>query len=432
MTAEVTKVESMHDPDPSVRALVMRVAAVAGKHADEIVSLLVDEAVNEVEEIKADQRLLELATAGAQAAVVTNLQMLEHDLDVSSMEVPGAVVEYARVVAQRGFPFDLLERGTRVTRNVMLRWCLERLGELGDDPVVVARSAVDLMTRLTTWTDDLYRQVLHHYEIARETWLRERTAARTALIEAILAGRSVDVGDVERAFYYRLNQLHVGVIAWIDRSTSEDRLARLESAVSVLAKRCGAQSRPLFEPRDERTAWAWLPLGADAGVDLFEIASTFDGGDDSVTMAIGAMHEGAEGFVRTHRQATRAAMVARASQVPNLRVVFSESAGSVALMCSDLALASEWVRDVLGPLAVDDPPMAQYRETLRTFLASGGSYATTAVILTMHKNSVMYRLRKIEQLLGRSVRERRLDVENALALCEWLGSAVMEQSVRSD
>ncbi|RYF56310.1 MAG: PucR family transcriptional regulator, partial [Comamonadaceae bacterium] len=170
-------------------------------------------------------------------------------------------------------------------------------------------------------------------------------------------------------------------------------------------------------------------------VDLSEVASTIDGRDDSVTIALGAAHEGRKegrGSSAPTKQAVQAAVVARASQAPGLHAVPMEEVGAVALMCSDLELTRSWVNAVLGPLVADDPTIALYRETLRVFLTSGGSYTTAAISLNLHKNSVMYRLRKIEDLLGRSVRERRLDLENALALCAWLGPAVLHPFTPAD
>lgn len=80
---------------------------------------------------------------------------------------------------------------------------------------------------------------------------------------------------------------------------------------------------------------------------------------------------------------------------------------------------------MLGRLAADDPAAAQLRHTLREFLSSGGSFVATAEKLHLHRNSVAYRISKAEEQIGHSVRECRLDLENALALCHWLGAAVL-------
>lgn len=383
---------------------------------------------SEIPDIANDERLVELLSVGTEAAVVANVQMLEHDIDAKLMAMPGTVAEYARVVAQHGHPVSVLEHGSRLTRNVILHWCLEQLGEPGSEPEVVARAAVDLMTRLTAWTDELYRGLLDVYEGAHEAWLRHRTAARSARIDDLVNGRPVDVAEVETTLSYSLGQRHLGALAWLDPSERNDDLARLDRAITKLAHHLHCPSAPLFEPRDGRTAWVWFPLESHAQVDFSQLTSILDQGDRSIVIALGAVQAEREGFVRSHEQAVQAATVARASQVNELHVVPFEDVGAVALMCTDLALTRRWVLHVLGPLAEDEPTVAEHRDTLRIFLASGGSYTTTALSLTMHKNSVVYRIRKIEELLGRSVRERRIDLENALSLCNWLGASVLSST----
>jgi hypothetical protein len=83
------------------------------------------------------------------------------------------------------------------------------------------------------------------------------------------------------------------------------------------------------------------------------------------------------------------------------------------------------VLSTLAGLAGDDEHHARLRETLLVFLQSGGSYKTTAQQLTLHKNTVQYRIRKAEESLGRPVGDHRLDVELALQASHWLGSYVL-------
>jgi DNA-binding PucR family transcriptional regulator len=63
-----------------------------------------------------------------------------------------------------------------------------------------------------------------------------------------------------------------------------------------------------------------------------------------------------------------------------------------------------WVRRTLGQLARDDQAMARFRETLRVLLEANGSYLEAAARLHVHKNTVLYRVRKAEQFLGRPSR----------------------------
>ena len=54
--------------------------------------------------------------------------------------------------------------------------------------------------------------------------------------------------------------------------------------------------------------------------------------------------------------------------------------------------------------------------TLRAWLSAGCSTAAAAGALVVHRNTVTYRLGRIEQLTGRSLRDSRVRLELELAL----------------
>jgi DNA-binding PucR family transcriptional regulator len=95
------------------------------------------------------------------------------------------------------------------------------------------------------------------------------------------------------------------------------------------------------------------------------------------------------------------------------------------MMLASRELLQPWVSGTLAELATDDEHHARLRETLLVFLRSGGSYKATAQQLTLHKNTIQYRVHKAEESLGRPVGDNRHDVELALLASHWLGSAVL-------
>ncbi len=95
------------------------------------------------------------------------------------------------------------------------------------------------------------------------------------------------------------------------------------------------------------------------------------------------------------------------------------------MLLADLDATRGWVWLVLGDLANDDDHDARLRETLRVFLSTRGSYTATAELLTLHKNTVQYRVRKAEEAVGHPINDRRADIELALRICQHLGSAVL-------
>ncbi|HEY6491738.1 MAG TPA: helix-turn-helix domain-containing protein, partial [Trebonia sp.] len=107
------------------------------------------------------------------------------------------------------------------------------------------------------------------------------------------------------------------------------------------------------------------------------------------------------------------------------RAVAFGQVAPVAMMLSARELLRPWVLSTLADLALDDEHHARLRETLLVFLQSGGSYKTTAEQLTLHKNTVQYRIRKAEESLGRPIVDNRHDVGLALQASHWLGSSVL-------
>ena len=97
----------------------------------------------------------------------------------------------------------------------------------------------------------------------------------------------------------------------------------------------------------------------------------------------------------------------------------------LALMSGSTELIRAWVVETLGSLADDDGQHAMLRDTLRVFLQESGSFVAAAERLTLHKNTVRYRIGKAEESLGRPLGEDRLQIELALLAAQWLGPAVL-------
>ena len=97
------------------------------------------------------------------------------------------------------------------------------------------------------------------------------------------------------------------------------------------------------------------------------------------------------------------------------------------MLGGDIDQVREWAAEVLGDLAVDDENDARLRETLLVLMSSGGSYKLAAERLNLHSNTVKYRVGRAVDRRGRAIGADRLDVELALLLCHWYGSAVTQQ-----
>ena len=89
-----------------------------------------------------------------------------------------------------------------------------------------------------------------------------------------------------------------------------------------------------------------------------------------------------------------------------------------ALATANIDQARAFVARELGALAAADDTTRRLAATVRTYLDENGSRARTAKRLNIHENTVSYRLRQAEEILGRSVDKRTLELRVALTLAD--------------
>jgi DNA-binding PucR family transcriptional regulator len=144
-------------------------------------------------------------------------------------------------------------------------------------------------------------------------------------------------------------------------------------------------------------------------------------------VAIGSPAVGIEGFRRSHAQAVaiRAVVLARKRAEPTVVADSDPGLAAAALVGRSIEDVRTWVAEVLGRLAADTDSDARLRETFRVFLNAGASYTLAAEQLTLHFNTVKYRVGRALARRGRPITVDRFDVELALLLCHWYGDAML-------
>jgi DNA-binding PucR family transcriptional regulator len=419
---------------PAVAELVAEVAAAVSRRAAVVSEDVYEVVLREIPELRDDKPVLALLSSSVHSNVGTCLQILQHQIELSAVRAPAASLEYARRRAQRGTPLTALLRAYRLGHTCFSDWLLVELARQADDAGMITAATLNMSKIVAGYVDQTSEEIVAAYTREREHWLRNRSAARAARIRDLLSGERVDVSATEATLGYRLRQYHVGLVCWAgDATGAVDNVTRLEHAISHVAAKVAGSGDPVFLPRDESSAWAWLPLGirdrfdaaAVSTVSTVGTASTA-GADDDIHFAFGDAVKGVTGFRLTHRQALAAQAVALAAGSAPTRVVTFSEVAPVAMMLGSPDLLRAWVLATLGGLATDDEPHARLRDTLLAFLQSGGSYKATAEQLVLHKNTVQYRIRKAEESLGRPAAGNRHDVELALQASRWLGSAVLQ------
>ena len=401
------------------------VAAAVSRRADVVSDDVYEVIVREIPELREDNVVLDLLSSSVISNVGTCLQVMQHQIDLSAVQAPPAALEYARRRAQHGTPLTALLRSYRLGHTCFLDWMLRELAAQTDDAQMITAATLAMSQVVAGYVDQTSEEIVAAYTRERENWLRNRSAARAARIRDLLSGQRVNVGGTEATLGYHLRQYHVGLVCWTgDVTAAVDHITRLEHAISRVAVKAACSGDPVFIPRDEACAWAWLPLGIRDRFDAAEASTA--GAEPDIHFAFGDVAKGAAGFRLTHQQAVAAQAVALTAGSPPARAVAFSEVAPIAMMLGSSDLLRAWVHSTLAGLAADDEHQARLRDTLLTFLQTGGSYKTTAERLNLHKNTVQYRLHKAEESLGRPVGENRHDVELALRATRWLGPSFLQ------
>jgi DNA-binding PucR family transcriptional regulator len=418
--------------DADVDRYVAELAARLADRVPDAVSLIEasvrDEIPQMIPEVR-DEAQVTLLDDAIEGNVATILYALRHNISVERVQAPTAAIEHTRRLAQQGVPINALIRGYRLGQRRLTHLVF---GELhGMDIAQESRIAVveAITEMLFTYVDWMSQQVVEVYEEERERWMETRNTARAVRVRELLSGQKpIDIDSTITAIRYPLRWHHVALVMWYPPAGSDaDHLGRMQRFVPQLGEAVRTGAAPMFIATDRSTGWAWLPFqSAPAGV-VEQIRQFALQRRDSPNVAIGSPAAGVTGFRRSHAQADAACRVAlaRTDEKPTVVADSDRGLAAAALLGGTIEQARDWVADVLGDLAANTDNDARLRETLRVYLGCYCRYKLAADQLTMHSNTVKYRVGRAQVRRGRPISHDRFDVELALLLCHWYGEALM-------
>jgi hypothetical protein len=379
----------------------------------EIAAALADTIHEHLDELDDDMRTWTLQSTRANLGVMVTL--MREGADPRSVTAPQEALGYAKEYVVRGLDFVLLQRAYRTAQGEFAGMILGRLREATDDPDHLAEAMVFFNAWIFAWIEAIERQLTDVYMAEREQWVRGAAAVRAAEVRAILKGTPVDVPAVSQRLGYDLDRFHVGYVVWSE--TGEDTpggaqalFGEMEQVAAAVAESLGARSALTVAQGRHLACWAGRREPQHLG-DL----RVPRGAGKGLSVAAGTPAAGVEGFVLSHREALLARRVAQLRGDRAARATFPDLALE-ALMAEDIEAAGRFAERELGPLAARDDSTLRLAATLAVFLEEGASFVRAARRLGVHTNTVTYRVRRAEELLGHPVGERQLELRVALRL----------------
>jgi DNA-binding PucR family transcriptional regulator len=339
---------------------------------------------------------------------------------------PAVLVSVVRMWARRGIELRVLMKGLRGAHTAMWRYWMVDVGNRIDDPTLRMAVLEHSWDRMSAWNEAQMEQLEAIYAEERERWLRGAHARRAEFVRSLLAGEPIGSEEATVALGHDLHRTHTALVLWVEGDAPEaDTLAMLEEAARDVAAALGS-SLAVSLPAGSHALWAWISTDAQPSQADWQTAAEMllPAG---VHIGAGRPSPGLEGFRTSHRDAQLVRRI-MAFADPREGLVRFDDVELACIMSGEPETMRRLVANELGELARRDENAARLRETLRVYLECGANAREAATRLNMHKNTVHYRLARIEELLGRGIAERRLELEVALMLAHTLGDRVLPRA----
>lgn len=333
---------------------------------------------------------------------------IEHPEQPVSPHVSADMMHNAREMFRLGIP-ELMLNATRAAQNVAWQRWMSIAFQLTTDAKEL-QQLLDVSSRsIANFVDGNVELMQAQLRDEKELGIRDLLVERRELVTRILGGTNVNLRDASRRLDYPLEGRHHGAIIWSEEISTE--LAVLEAASDAFVRASG-QSRSLSIIVTGAVLWAWAP--ADHPLDTYAIQSAIRNLPD-VRMTFGSGGAGIDGFRRAHVDALTAQRVLGRLR-STARAVSFDRMRLAAIMSRDPEATQRYVTFVLGDLGQAAPVLQQ---TLLTFLQCGCNATEAAEQMHTHRNTLLRRLARAEELLPRPLADNRIQVAAALEYLYW-------------
>ncbi|WP_328412317.1 PucR family transcriptional regulator [Nocardia sp. NBC_00403] len=314
----------------------------------------------------------------------------------------------ARDLVRRGLGESLID-GYRAGQQASWRRWMSIAFDLTSNPDEL-RELLDVSARsIAAFQDATIAAVAQRIQAERAELTQGSHAERRETVALVLDGAPIARSRAEARLGYGLDGPHTAAVVWSHAPDCDP--SQLESVTAELARAAGAP-RWLSVVASTATRWVWIPGPVeyvDGSVALRDVPD--------VRVALGSTDRGLRGFRRSHFEAlTTQRMLARLDSSRRL-AAYSEVA-LVALATEDVERADRFVRRTLGELADAEEDI---RIAVLTFVREECNAVRAAVRLSTHRNTVLRRLARADQLLPRPLRENCVEVAVALDILGWRG-----------
>lgn len=334
------------------------------------------------------------------------VRMSGHDADVGLSESMRAMAYKA---VRMDVYFESIVQGIRETQGL---WTKEILDSL--DISIERQNISQLVMMLALVFDDAVKDFFEGCLAEKELLLEESLVSKRRLVEELIEGGLSMGSEVVKAFKSNLgvdpDKFYTAIIISSARAASKANKYTLRAIGELISN-----SSLVHLPQADG-AWLWIATGTPPLKKQISNLTTSLKSAEIGIYCLGETVRGIEGFRRSHVQARALLEVGKQYSVG--RVLQWPTHAAMAIFIRNKELTDWFVKSTLGELASTDQKVESYRETLKSYLLSGNSLLHAAESLGIHRNTVVYRLQAVEDILGKPIKEFDFSLSCALALLD--------------
>jgi DNA-binding PucR family transcriptional regulator len=320
------------------------------------------------------------------------------------------VLETARDMVRRGYDETGLD-AYRTGQNVAWRRWMEICFGLTSDPDELRELLDASALSISTFIDDTIAAVSARMEVEHAELTLGASAERRATVTLLLEGAPISRDRAQTQLGYGLAGPHTAAIIWSPAGGSPEHL----EAVAEAVMRAGGCAHRLTVVASAAALWIWFPAArAPQPAQLSAPLAGYPG----VRVAVGRAGHGVDGFRASHLDAAATQRMLTRLTSPQ-QVARYDDVQLVALLTTEPTQADEFVADTLGGLLHAD---AATQEAVLVYIQEQCSTTRTAKRLYTHRNTVLRRLARADELLPRPLAENVLGVGAALDVLRWRGA----------
>lgn len=333
--------------------------------------------------------------------------------NVIPTQPPDEAHALARTLARRGHDLRVLMRVYQAGQHAANEYLMERAASENLPPELERALVRRLLDSATAVLGAALEKLVDTYTEERDIGFRGTLIRRAETVRSVLSGGALDLEAASRQLGYRLSGKHIACVLWSDANFGEGDVAGILERVANRIALSISGVRPMTVPSGAHGLWAWIPV--DKTPDLRALSTTNPGPEEAaVRVAFGGWATGVDGFRRSHREALAARQVAQSTASTHWLTDYLD-VELIHLVAADPDGMRALISRELSGIAGRDPSSERLRATLSAYLDHHCSASAAAQALGIHKNTVRYRMQRIEELLGHSIDAHRLSIEVALA-----------------